>query len=298
MGAPIAVATAFVARFLVNFAVVFILLRNKLIVLFTLIAVIVVVIMTTERLARLFSNVLLGLGRRPSTTLAGSGVGHKRGCGSWSPRSRAVARHRRLHSTIWSVATMNCLLIAKTFPIVVIVVGHLLMVRVAIVRMEGRRKVMLPGISVVEAIAVTGQVVIFIVIVTLIPRGGAPRLVELDATRASRSPRPLVRTGRSGALGRGLLLDWLGLFGRLGLLGFSLNLLHDPVQGIGIDEVSPVAVPEPVPCTVLTHADVACDTAMEGARSPGIAPVALLDPTVLGIPLTVGAGGVLGERLE
>ena len=189
------------------------------------------------------------------------------------------------------------LLIAKSFLVVAIVARHLLMMRVtiAIVRMDRRREMMLPGVSAGEAVAITGQVVIFVVIVILIPRGGAPSVLELDTTRGSRSPRLLVRTGRSGTLGRDLLLDWLGL---LGPLGFSLNLLHDPVQGIGIDEVSPVSVPEPFPCTVLAHADGACGTYMESARGPGIAPVALLDPTVLGKPRAVGADGVLGERLE
>jgi hypothetical protein len=296
VGVPIAAATAFVALFLMDLVVVFILLRTQLIV---PVILNVIIVMAIGRPVRLFPDVLLGLSSRPSTTLATTGLGHKRGCRSWNPRTRVITRQRRLHSTIRSVATMHCcLLIAKTFLVVVIVVGHLLMVRVTIVRMDGRRKVMLPGVSAGEAVAITGQVVIVVVIVILIPRGGAPRFLELDTTRSARSLGLLIRTGSGSTLGRDLLFDWFGLLGRLWLPGCSLDLLHDPVQGIGIDEVSPIAVPEPVPGTVLTHTDSTCRADMEGARSPGVAPVALLNPTVLRLPRAVGADGVLGERLE
>ena len=179
----------------------------------------------------------------------------------------------------------------------IVVVGHMLLVRVAVIiaGMSSRGKVRL-SVGVVKDIVIASPVVIVIIFLVLIlililaPKPGT--------TTGGMSPRSLARTVQSGTT-----LSWdpllgLWLLGQSGLPRCSCNLLHDPVQGIGVDEVSPVAVPETVPGTVLAHSDRALDADMESAWSPGVAPVALLDPTVLGEPFAVGAVGVLRERFK
>jgi hypothetical protein len=136
-----------------------------------------------------------------------------------------------------------------------------------------------------EVVALVVQVVIFIL------AGVSSSHAQL-ATARRRSRWLLGRAGTSaGTLGRELL----GLSRSPGLSG---SFLLDPVQGVGIDEVATIFVPDAIASAVLTHANRASVADMESTSSSTIAPVALLNATVLGVPGAVGAKRVFGEILE
>ena len=159
-------------------------------------------------------------------------------------------------------------------------------------RVGGRREVCDLGAGMGEAGAVVGQVA----------TRNRTRIIS-NKPRATRSwaCRLIAGAGRSRTLGRSFLgrFGYLGSLGSLGLSPGPGSIPYSPVQGVRVDEMVTVAVPDAVPGAVLTHAVGATRRSTadhEDAIGPAVAPVAFLDAAVLGSPSTVGAIGLGGKR--
>lgn len=193
------------------------------------------------------------------------------------------------HSAMLGKAARACRLLFENGVLVVVMVmgvwvlinGAILVVVVAVTAsVNGIKPWVRSGAGVRDGIGLAGQVVILV-------------LVRLKLATTGSGSRELVitRAGLGGTLGSA---SAVGL-----VVGQSDGFFDDPVAGVDIDEVArAVRVPFAVPGAVFADADAAGGTDVQGARRAAIAVVALLDATVLGIPITVGARRVVGNRLQ